>query len=100
MTKANETQSEAIATLPKLSDGRTFRVLHTAKTRDLRNAQRQAGPKHPEDVVYYLVSLLVEVDGTFLTFEDVMDLDLDDFNTLAQEVQGSKGESNTQPGKA
>lgn len=84
-----------------LTDGRTFEVDHKAKARDLLRAQRQAGSKNQESVIYYLVADMAVLDGQPITFEDVMDLEIEDFSTLMAAVQGNnQGESNSQPDKA
>lgn len=84
-----------------LSDGRAYAVDHKAKARDLLRAQRQAGSKNQESVIYYLVADMVQLDGMPITFEDVMDMEIEDFSTLMAAVQGNhQGESNSQPDKA
>lgn len=72
--------------LPKLSDGRRF-TFRLGKTKDLRKAQRQAG-KQPDDILYYLVADCCQIEGEQLTFEDLLELPIADFNTLLQKVQG------------
>jgi len=84
-TSVVETNS-AIPELPKLSDGRRF-TFRVGKTRDLRKAQRQAG-KQPDDILYYLVADCVQIDGEQLTFEELLDMPISDFNFLLQAVQG------------
>lgn len=87
-TKIVEVEKNSHPELPKLSDGRryTFRV---GKTKDLRRAQRAAG-KQADDILYHLVAHCVEVEGEQLTFEDLMELPIADFNTLLQSVQGEE----------
>lgn len=85
-SKPEATEGVEAKPLPKLSDGRTF-TFRVGKTKDLRKAQRQAG-KQSDDILYYLVADCVQIDGEQLTFEDLLELPIADFNTLLSAVQG------------
>lgn len=78
--------NSSVPELPKLSDGRRF-TFRVGKTRDLRRAQKQAG-KQADDILYYLVADCCQIDGEQLTFEELLDMSIADFNTLLNAVQG------------
>jgi hypothetical protein len=74
----------------KLSDGRQF-VTRRAKTKDLLKAQRQAGLKDPLMTSYYLVADLVTIDGQPLTCEELLEMEMEDFETLSTATTEKKG---------
>ncbi len=90
LTNTAKTEANSHPEVPKLTDGRRF-TFRVGKTKDLRKAQRQAG-KQPDDILYYLVADCCQIEGEQLTFEDLLELPIADFNSLLQAVQGEPGE--------
>jgi hypothetical protein len=73
-----------------LSDGRNF-IAQRAKTKDLLKAQRQAGLKDPIMTVYYLIADLVTIEGSPLTCEELLEMDMEDFEILSSATSEKKG---------
>jgi hypothetical protein len=73
-----------------LSDGRSF-TSRRAKTKDLLKAQRQAGLKDPTMTSYYLIADLTTIDGQPLACEDLLEMDMEDFETLSTAATEKKG---------
>lgn len=69
----------------KLNGGRTAKV-RKAKGKDLLNAQRKIN--NPDELSYALIAETVELDGSPLLYEDVMEMDLDDVLILQEATSG------------
>jgi hypothetical protein len=72
-----------------LSDGR-LAVIKDGKGRDLLNAQKKA--KTSDEIPYALIAELTEIDGEYLVYEDILELQIEDVIKL-QEVIGGKLQS-------
>jgi len=71
----------------KLTDGRTAKFVRRPKAADASRAHRQAGQKGTDiDRSAAYVARLVEIDGKAVTMEDILDLPMDDYETLAQSI--------------
>lgn len=68
-----------------LPSGKTA-VLRNGKGHDLLQAQMKA--KNSEEIPYALIAELVEIDGTSLVYEDILDMDLEDVIALQGEISG------------
>ncbi len=74
MTKKLTLPSGKIATLVK------------GKGKDLLQAQMKA--KTSEEIPYALIAELVEIDGSKLVYEDILEMDLEDVIALQAEISG------------
>lgn len=68
-----------------LPSGKTA-VIRKGKGYDLFQAQKKA--KTSEEIPYALIAELVEIDGTQLVYEDILELDLEDVIALQAEISG------------
>lgn len=68
-----------------LPSGKTA-VLRNGKGHDLLQAQMKA--KNSEEIPYALIAELVEIDGTPLVYEDILEMDLEDVIALQSEISG------------
>ena len=68
-------------------------VVYQGFVGDLINAQKMAAS--PEEMPYCLISLLVEIDGKKLAFEDLKQMSLDEFIPLQEKVLPLLGVSQT-----
>ena len=73
----------------KLSDGK-LAVIKDGKGLDLLNAQKKA--KTSDEIPYALIAELTEIDGTYLVYEDILELPIEDV-ILLQEAIGGKLQS-------
>jgi hypothetical protein len=72
-----------------LSDGRTAQFLRKARAGDASKAHRIAGPKGNDiDRSAALLAQIVQIGGAPVTMEDLLQLDLDDFNTVSEAMPG------------
>jgi hypothetical protein len=79
------------STLPSvtLSDGRTIQFIRKARAGDASKAHRIAGPKGNDiDRSAALLAQIVQVNGAAVTMEDLLQLDLDDFNAVSEAMPG------------
>lgn len=79
------------STLPALtlSDGRTIQFIRKARAGDASKAHRIAGPKGNDiDRSAALLAQIVQVGGVSVTMEDLLQLDLDDFNAVSEAMPG------------
>jgi hypothetical protein len=61
-------------------------VLRNGRGHDLLQAQMKA--KNSEEIPYALIAELVEIDGTPLVYEDILEMDLEDVIALQSEISG------------
>jgi len=83
--------SAAVSPLPSLllSDGRTAQFIRKARAGDASKAHRIAGPKGNDiDRSAALLAQIVQIGGAPVTMEDLLQLDLDDFNTVSEAMPG------------
>jgi hypothetical protein len=81
----------SLPTLPSLalSDGRTAQFIRKARAGDASKAHRIAGPKGNDiDRSAALLAQIVQIDGAGVTMEDLLQLDLDDFNAVSEAMPG------------
>lgn len=76
-----------------LPDGRKAAVTRPSKGRDLVKARRLIGPKgSDEELAMALLAQVLHIDGGAVTYDQVLDLDLEDFTVLT----GAMGKNPTQ----
>ena len=68
-----------------LSDGKVA-VIRDGKGRDLLNAQKKA--KSSDEIPYALSAELTEIDGTYLVYEDILELPIEDVIQLQEAIGG------------
>lgn len=68
-----------------LPSGKTA-TIRQGKGYDLLQAQMKA--KNSEEIPYALIAELVEINGTPLVYEDILDMDLEDVIALQGEISG------------
>lgn len=68
-----------------LPSGKTAEI-RQGKGYDLLQAQMKA--KNSEEIPYALIAELVEIDGTSLVYEDILEMDLSDVVALQGEISG------------
>ena len=68
-----------------LSDGKVA-VIKDGKGRDLLNAQKKA--KSSDEIPYALIAELTEIDGTYLVYEDILELPIADVIQLQEAIGG------------
>jgi len=68
-----------------LSDGKVA-VIRDGKGRDLLNAQKKA--KSSDEIPYALIAELTEIDGTYLVYEDILELPIEDVIQLQEAIGG------------
>ena len=73
-------KERTVKTETVLASGRKIRVFK-GTARDMVSAQSMC--KRPEEAQLALASLLIEVDGKMMPFEDWGDMDLDDYIEIA-----------------
>jgi len=72
-----------------LSDGRTAQFIRKARAGDASKAHRIAGPKGNDiDRSAALLAQIVQLDGAPVAMEDLLLLDLDDFNAVSEAMPG------------
>jgi len=79
------------STLPTLtlSDGRTASFIRKPRAADASKAHRIAGSKGNDiDRSAALLAQIVQVGGAPVTMEDLLQLDLDDFNAVSEAMPG------------
>lgn len=79
------------STLPSLtlSDGRTAQFIRKPRAADASKAHRIAGAKGNDiDRSAALLAQIVQVNGAGVTMEDLLQLDLDDFNLVSEAMPG------------
>jgi hypothetical protein len=95
-----KTQAIPPTALPALtlSDGRTIQFIRKARAGDASKAHRIAGPKGNDiDRSAALLAQIVQVDGAAVTMEDLLQLDLDDFNTVSEAMPGKPSGLSPEP---
>lgn len=65
-----------------LSDGRKFKT-HRAKGRDMQNALRISDSDSDIERGMIISAIVTEIEGMPLSYEDFLDLDLDDCNLIS-----------------
>jgi len=74
-------------------------AIRTGKGRDLMHAHRAVqGNSDPTAIVFALVATLCEVEGKPVTYEEVLEMDLQDVLALQSEVMGANFQSPPPPG--
>ena len=68
-----------------LSDGK-IAIIKDGKGRDLLNAQKKA--KSSDEIPYALIAELCEVDGSYLVYEDILELPIVDVIKLQEVITG------------
>ena len=71
----------------KLTDGRVAKFVRRPKAKDASKAHRIAGPKGTDvDRSAAYIAQIVEIDGSPVTMEDVLELYQDDYETLTTSI--------------
>ena len=68
-----------------LTDGKKVKIKQ-GKGIDLLHAQMKA--KTSEEIPYALIAELCEIDGSFLVYEDILELPIEDVITLQAAISG------------
>lgn len=68
-----------------LSDGK-IAIVKDGKGLDLLNAQKKA--KTSDEIPYALIAELCEIDGSFLVYEDILELPIEDVINLQGAISG------------
>ena len=86
-----KTQALPPSVLPTLtlSNGRAVQFIRKPRAADASKAHRIAGAKGNDiDRSAALLAQIVQVDGAGTTMEDLLQLDLDDFNLVSEAMPG------------